>query len=64
MDPNGSWTLFFADVSPLSVSTVQAWTVTVGTDVPEPGSTTLLAAALAAGMLQRLRIAIGRKSQR
>ena len=46
LDPNGTWTLFFADVSPLAVSTVQSWTVTVGTTVPEPASVTLLGLAV------------------
>jgi len=45
LDPNGGWTLFLADVSPLAVSTVQSWTVSVGTTVPEPGSAVLLAGA-------------------
>ena len=34
-DPNGSWTLFFADVAPTAVSTIQGWTVNVEA-VPEP----------------------------
>ncbi len=42
LDPNGTWTLFFADVSPLATSTIQSWSVTLGTTVPEPGSATLL----------------------
>ena len=50
LDPNGSWTLFFADVAPLAGSTIQNWTVSLGVTVPipEPGSMALfgLAAAL------------------
>lgn len=42
LDPNGTWTLFFADVSPLAASTIQSWSVTLGTTVPEPGSAALL----------------------
>ena len=42
LDPNGTWTLFFADVSPLAASTIQSWSVTIGTTVPEPGSAALL----------------------
>ena len=65
LDPNGSWTLFLADVSPLAVSTVQGWTVTVETAaiqaVPEPGSAALLAAALAIGIFQRWRSAASRR---
>lgn len=55
LDPNGSWTLFLADVSPLATSTVQGWTVSVGTAVPEPGSATLLGLALAASLAKWLR---------
>ena len=54
-DPNGTWTLFFADVSPLAVSTVQSWTVTVGTTVPEPGSATLFGLAVLFGFARRSR---------
>jgi subtilisin-like proprotein convertase family protein len=45
LNPNGSWTLFFADVSPLSISTIESWTVTVAV-VPEPGSIALISMAL------------------
>lgn len=45
LDPNGSWTLFFADVSPLAVSTIESWTVTVAV-VPEPGNAALISLAL------------------
>lgn len=34
-NPNGSWTLFFADVAPAAVSTIQSWTVSIEA-VPEP----------------------------
>jgi subtilisin-like proprotein convertase family protein len=34
-DPNGSWTLFFTDLSPGSVSTLNGWSVEI-TTVPEP----------------------------
>lgn len=39
LDPNGTWTVFFADVSPLAASTIQSWTVNLGVAaaVPEPG---------------------------
>lgn len=51
-DPNGLWTLFFADLSPGGNSVVQSWTVTVS--VPDAGSTaTLLLGALGALALVR-----------
>jgi len=53
IDPNGSWTLFFADVSPLSTSTIQSWTVNVGFAVPEPGCAALVGLALALGFVRR-----------
>ncbi len=49
LDPNGTWTLFFADVSPLATSTVQSWTVNVAVAVPEPGSAALISLALGLG---------------
>jgi subtilisin-like proprotein convertase family protein len=52
-DPNGSWTLFFADLSPAAVATVQSWTVSVGTTVPEPATATLLGAAVLLGLIRR-----------
>ena len=53
LDPNGGWTLFFADLSPAATSSIQSWTVNVGATVPEPGSATLLGLALAAGVARR-----------
>jgi subtilisin-like proprotein convertase family protein len=35
VDPQGTWTLFFADLSPGSVSTLNAWSLDI-TTVPEP----------------------------
>jgi subtilisin-like proprotein convertase family protein len=35
VDPQGTWTLFFADLSPGSVSTLNGWSVEI-TTVPEP----------------------------
>jgi len=34
-DPNGSWTLFFADLSPVCVSTLNSWSLNI-TAIPEP----------------------------
>jgi subtilisin-like proprotein convertase family protein len=53
LDPNGSWTLFFADLSPVNTSTIQSWTVNVSSVVPEPGSATLLALAFLSGLARR-----------
>ena len=53
LDPNGGWTLFFADLSPAATSSIQSWTVNVGATVPEPGSATLLGLALAVGAVRR-----------
>jgi subtilisin-like proprotein convertase family protein len=41
LDPNGTWTLFIADVNGGSISTIDGWSVNV-TAVPEPGSLALL----------------------
>lgn len=53
LDPNGTWTLFFADLSPASVSAVRSWTVSVGTTVPEPASGALLGVAALLGLARR-----------
>jgi subtilisin-like proprotein convertase family protein len=57
LDPNGTWTLFFADVAPLAVSTIQSWTVNVGvaTPVPEPGVAALLGLPILIGAMRRHR---------
>ena len=57
LDPYGSWTLFFADVSPLASSTIQSWTVNLGVTVPEPGSATLVGLMIALGWFRRARLA-------
>jgi subtilisin-like proprotein convertase family protein len=51
LDPTGGWTLFFADVSPLEVSTIQSWSVNVGVTVPEPSSFALAVWALGLAFL-------------
>lgn len=54
LDPNGTWTLFFADVSPLATSTIQNWSVNIGTTVPEPSAAILLLGALSVmGFIRR-----------
>ncbi len=40
-DPNGTWTIFFADQSPGDESTLLSWSLQI-TDVPEPITTALL----------------------
>ena len=50
-NPNGLWTLFFADVAPGGVSAVKSWTVTVS--LPDSGST----ATLLLGLLPLLDLA-------
>jgi subtilisin-like proprotein convertase family protein len=43
LNSGGMWTLFIADVSPIAVSTVQGWSVTINTvPVPEPGTLAIL----------------------
>ena len=44
-DLNGGWTLFFADVAPTAVSSVQSWTVSVEA-VPEPATMAIVALGL------------------
>ena len=54
LNPDGTWTLFFADVSPLAVSSVQSWTVSMNIiPTPEPGSLTLLGLAAGLGFVMR-----------
>ncbi len=52
----GFWTLYFADVSPLAVSTIQGWTVTITTaPVPEPSVFALLTVSAALAWTKRRR---------
>lgn len=43
-DPNGSWTIFFADVAPGARSTLTGWTVSLS--LPDTGSTAMLLAGV------------------
>ena len=39
LDPNGSWTLFVADVSPISTGALKSWTLDLTVaPIPEPGT--------------------------
>jgi subtilisin-like proprotein convertase family protein len=53
MDPNGTWTLFAADLSPGGVSTLLGWSLNI-TVVPEPGIGSLICGG-AFGLLLRRR---------
>jgi hypothetical protein len=56
-DPNGAWTLFFADLAPGGVSTVRSWSVNVS--VPDSGNTAalMLESLALLGLTRRLCIA-------
>lgn len=46
LDPNGGWTIFVADVSPISTGTLKRWTLDLTVaDVPEPGTVGLMVLA-------------------
>jgi subtilisin-like proprotein convertase family protein len=53
LNPNGTWTLFFADVSPLATSTIQNWSVNIGMTVPEPNGFALMGLTGAAVLARR-----------
>lgn len=56
LDTAGFWTLYIADVSPLGTSTLQNWSVNIGTaPVPEPSTAALLGLAALAGIARRSR---------
>ena len=55
-NPNGNWTLFVADVSPVGTGTFAGWSLQVtGTAVPEPQAWALLSVASTLVGLKRLR---------
>lgn len=55
-NPNGNWTLFVADVSPLGTGTFSGWSLQItGTVVPEPETWTLLAIGIALWLLGTVR---------
>lgn len=45
-DPNGDWTLFLADLSPVGISKLESWTLNVTGVVPEPAATGLAMGAV------------------
>ena len=56
LDPNGSWTLFFADRAAGSTATLNSWSLDIATAVPEPVNVAL---ALFAGVW--LSVAVARR---
>jgi hypothetical protein len=54
LDPNGTWTLFAADVSAGGVSVLQGWELGI-TVIPEPGSAALIGCGLACGFVWTMR---------
>ncbi len=51
LDPNGAWTLFVADVSPLGVGRLVSWQLEItGNSVPEPGTGLAGVVSIAAGV--------------
>lgn len=56
LDPNGTWTLFMADLSPIGTSTVVNWGLTIETSaVPETGTFAGAGFLLACGLFARRR---------
>ncbi len=58
LDPNGSWTLFFADLSSGDQSQLVSWTLSLDAIVPEPVTSALVLFAgvtVLAGITRRLR---------
>ena len=53
MDPNGTWTLFAADLSPGGISTLAGWGLAI-TAVPEPNAAALVGCGLVFGLLRKL----------
>lgn len=59
-DPNGTWTLFFADRSPVGFSTLNSWSLDI-TAIPEPVS---LALGCFAGVLSVVALVRGWRTRR
>jgi subtilisin-like proprotein convertase family protein len=59
MDPNGSWTLFIADTSPVGIGTLESWSLnidgTTGTTGVPDSSSTLGLLTIGAGFLAALK---------
>jgi hypothetical protein len=56
LNAGGFWTLYFADVSPLTVSTIQSWSINIITaPIPEPSAAALFGIAAIAGIWKRIR---------
>lgn len=59
MDPNGAWTLFIADTSPVGIGTLESWSLDItgntGTATAPDSASTLGLFALSAGLLFALK---------
>jgi subtilisin-like proprotein convertase family protein len=56
LDPNGAWTLFVADVSPVGTGRLVSWQLEVtGSSVPEPGSALAGVMTIGAALSRRRR---------
>jgi hypothetical protein len=60
MDPNGTWTLFFADLSAGNTSTLNGWSLDV-TAVPEPVNVAMAILGVGLVGLRAVRVCLGSK---
>ena len=56
MNPNGSWTLFVADLVSGDAATLNSWSLTITGEVPEPGEAVLVILGAIAGLLAVFRL--------
>jgi hypothetical protein len=59
-NPNGIWTLYFADMAALNTATLDSWSVGI-TEVPEPVNVALALFGAVIGTAQIIRVVRGRK---
>lgn len=63
LDPNGAWTLFVADVSPIGTAALQGWTLNFEVaPIPEPGTIGFGVALLGASLLASARTSRRRRA--